>query len=407
MPTLSHARIRCLTLSAGLWLATGALAGDNGIEFSGSGFLTLGAGKMLGGTRGPVTDRDCPCFTSDYAQGGVYDGRKSLQWGPDSKLGLQGTARISPDLAFTAQAVARGARDGEVNLEWLYASYRLDEHFTLQVGRKRLPMFYYSDTQDVGFALPWTHLPPQLYGWEAVNYNGMNLTYQGQAGEWTVTGNLLYGAERYKDSGYYTIYEGRRNRTDVKWDAILGGDLTFSRDWFEGRLVYIQSHTRARSRTGSWFDAQTGGVTPYDSPDSDFSSPARQRIYGAALNIDHANFLLRGEAIFIDRPGADYKDNSKILGLGYRLGRWTPMLTWSHYRGLANLAAGGDPDGQERHRNLAWTLRYDLTTSSALKVQYDQQKELGGPNWQPNDPVYPRPRYGDAKLLTVTYDLVF
>lgn len=375
-----------------------------GIEFTGSGFLTVAAGKMVGGTRGSVMDRDCPCFTSDYAQSGVYDGRGGLQWAPDTKLGLQGSAKFTKDFSVTAQVVSRGARDGDVNLEWLYGSYKINDSLTLQVGRKRLPMFYYSDTQDVGFALPWIHLPPQLYGWEAVNYNGANLAYQTQAGDWSIAGNFLYGAEHYKDSGYYKIYAGKYNKTDVKWDAIMGGDLTVSKDWFEGRLVYIQSHTRAKSRTGSWFDPQNGGVDPYDTPDSDFSAPLKQRIYGAAVNIDYNNFLLRSEAIFIDRPGATYKDNSKILGVGYRLGKWTPMVTWSHYRGLANQANGGDPDGQEQHANTAYTLRYDVTTSSAIKLQYDVQKEKGGPNWEQTNGS---PRYGDAKLLTVAYDMVF
>lgn len=370
-----------------------------GIEFEGSGFMTLGIGKMLGGTSGQVMDRSCPCFTSDYAQGGVYDDRAGLQFKPDSKLGLQGTATVNRQLSFTGQAVFRGARDGEPNLEWLFGSYKLNDSLTLQVGRKRLPMFYYSDTQDVGLALPWTHLPPQLYGWEAVNYNGVNLAYQGQFGEWRVASNLLYGAEHYKDSGYYKIYYGKNNKTDVKWDAIVGGDFSFSKDWFEGRLVYIQSHTRSKSRTGSWFDSPE-----YSESDSDFSEPLKQRIYGAAINIDYNDFLLRSEAIFIDRPGASYKDNSKILGVGYRLGKWTPMVTWSHYRGLANIPNGGDPEGQEKHATVAYTLRYDLSTSSAIKVQYDVQKEKGGPNWTLVNGV---PRYGDARLLTATYDIVF
>ncbi len=366
-----------------------------GVEFTGSGFLTLGVGKMLGGTRGAVMDRDCPCFTSDYAQAGVYDGRSSLQFKPDSKLGLQGSAKINNDLSFTAQIVSRGARDGDVNLEWLYGSYKINDNLTLQVGRKRLPMFYFSDTQDVGFALPWTHLPPQLYGWEAVNYNGINLAYRGQAGSWDITGNLLYGAESYKESGYYKIYYGKQNKTDVKWDAILGGDISFAKDWFEGRLVYIQSHTRSKSSSGYWDDT----TASYIDPDEGYTNRARQRIYGISANIDYNNFIVRGERIYIDRPTVEYKDHATILSAGYRLGKWTPLVTWSQYRGQANIANGGDTDGQEKHETMAYTLRYDLTTSSAVKVQYDVQTDKSGPNWSPN--------YGNARLLTLTYDMVF
>ena len=363
-----------------------------GVELTGSGFMTLGVGQMIGGTKHDVMDRHCPCFAADYAQGGVYDGRSGLQWQPDTKLGLQGTAKVTSDLSFTTQVVARGARNGAADLEWLYGSYRFNDALTLQVGRKRLPMFYYSDTQDVGFALPWTHLPPQLYGWEAVNYNGINLTYRTQAGSWDLTGDLLYGGESYRNSGYDKIYYGKYNKTNVKWDAILGGVFAFSRDWFEGRMVYIQSHTRNRIMNGTFDDG-------YSAPDADWTNFARQRIYGASANIDYENFLLRSEVIYIDRPEATFKDHATIIGAGYRFGKWTPMITRSQYRGQANIANGGDPLGQEGHVTMAYTLRYDLTTSSAIKLQYDDQRDKGGPNWTPN--------YGNAKLVTLTYDMVF
>src|SRR3989338_1763300 len=99
------------------------------LEFSGSGFLTVGVGKMLGGTHATVLDRNCPCFIADYAQGAVYDGRSGLQWGQDSKLGLQGTATLpNANFSVTAQAVARGAHNGNIDLEWLYSSFQFTDY---------------------------------------------------------------------------------------------------------------------------------------------------------------------------------------------------------------------------------------------------------------------------------------
>ena len=70
---------------------------------------------------------------------------------------------------------------------------------------------------------------------------------------------------------------------------------------------------------------------------------------------------------------------------------------------LAQIAAGADPDGQEAHRTHSATLRYDLTTSSAVKVQLDVQKDRSGPNYT----VDGFNRFGNARLLTATYDVVF
>jgi len=186
-----------------------SLANDIGqnsgpVEFEGTGFFSLTVGKMLSGTKGRANDTQCPCFISDYAQAGVYTGKSGLQWQPDSKLGLQGSLLFSDTpFSLTGQIVARGAHDGAVNLEWLYGNYKINDALTLQLGRKRLPMFFNSDAQDIGFALPWTHLPPQLYGWEAVNYNGANLTWNKPLDHgWHLVANLLAGAETVKESGY-------------------------------------------------------------------------------------------------------------------------------------------------------------------------------------------------------------
>jgi hypothetical protein len=126
------------------------------VDFSGSGFLTLAAGKMLD------SKQDDAYFVSDYGQAGIYEKGDSWKIGPDSKLGLQGTATFNPQWSATAQVVARGAREGKVNLEWLYGSYNITDNLTLQFGQKRLPLFYFSESQDVGFTLPWVRLPPEV-----------------------------------------------------------------------------------------------------------------------------------------------------------------------------------------------------------------------------------------------------
>ena len=380
------------------------------VEFTGSGFMTLGVGKMLGGSRRNVGDYECPCFTSDYAQAGVYDGRNGLQWKPDSRLGVQGEASMdNRRFSVSGQAVTRGARDGKINLEWLYGSYKLNDEVTLQVGRKRLPMFYYSDVQDIGVALPWTHLPPQLYGWEAVNYNGANVLVQHKFGGWSTTFNMLAGSESIKDAGYDRIYNGRNSRTDAKWQDIVGGDLTLQKDWFETRLVYIQSHTSSRNVSGTW-DASLNSYDPATST-TDYTTGIRQRIHGLTLKADYDDWLAHAEFVHITRPGLTFKDFANLVAVGKRFGKWQAMLTQSRYWGTAVVDQGGDPLGLEGHISNSLTLRYDLSISSALKAQLDFQRDQSGPNWGiANDSASATglgPPYGNARLLSFTYDVVF
>lgn len=368
-------------------------------DYSGYGFLTLSTGRMLGGTTGNVGGYNCPCFVSDYAQAAIYDGRSAFQWNPDSKLGLQGSASFDDKrFSITAQVVARGANNGAADLEWFYASYKLNEKITLQAGRKRLPMFYYSDAQDIGFSLPWTHLPTWLYGWQAVNYNGLSMMYQDRFGDWNANATLITGNEHRKNSGYWQVYgNGRSSITNVNWTNIAGGDLTLSKDWFEARAVYLQSDTQDVNINGTW----NYGTLTYDPP-TGFAPVAKQRIYGLTLRADYQNWLLHNEFIYINHPGLTYKDFAQIVSVGYRHNRWLPMLTWGHYRGTVvstGVLPGAPASSPNSQQTISLSLKYDLTTSSDLKLQYDDTRDH-------SDPAF-TPLYGTSRLLTFAYDQVF
>jgi hypothetical protein len=370
-----------------------------GIEYSGSGFMTLATGKMLGGTRGNVGDYNCPCFVSDYAQAGIYDARSALQWNPDSKLGLQGNVYFdNKRFSITAQAVVHGANNGSAELEWFYGSYKLNDDITLQAGRKRLPMFYYSDAQDIGFSLPWTHLPTWLYGWQAINYNGISMMYQHQFGDWQTSANLLAGSENRKDSGYWKVYgNGRQSVTNVNWTHIAGGDLTLSKDWFETRLVYIQSNTQDVNINGAW----NYTTLTYDPP-TGVAPVAKQQIYGLTLRAEYNNWLLHNEFVHINHPGLTYKDFAQIISVGYRYNKWLPMATWGHYRGTvvtSGVLPGAPATTANSQQTLTLSLRYDLTTSSDLKLQYDDTSDHSLPGFTP--------LYGNSRLLTLAYDNMF
>jgi len=386
------------------WVCVFATANCNadegsGIEYSGSGFLTIAAGKMLDGTSGNVGGYNCPCYVSDYAQAAIYDGRSGLQFGPDSKLGLQGSISIDHQrFSITAQAVSRGAEDGGVDLEWLYGSYKLNNKVTLNAGLQRIPMFYYSDAQDIGFALPWTHLPTWLYGWQAVNYQGASLRYQGQLGDWSAIATLFGGNEHNNDSGYWKVYgNGAQSVTNVNWTNILGGNLTLATGWFETRVVYMQSNTQDQAVSNTYdFTNMSYDVAPTPAP------VAKQQIYGLTLKADYQNWLLYDETIYINHPGLTYTDFAQNISVGYRYEKWLPMITWGQYRGSV-VSVGVLPDAPPSVPNSQQTtslsLRYDLTTSSDLKVQDDITSDHSDPGFTP--------LYGNSNLLTFAYDQVF
>lgn len=356
-----------------------------GIDFKGSGFMTLAAGTVLNsGAAQNASGYNCPCFISDYAHAGVYE-KGGLQRKPDSKLGLQGTAAFSDRYSVTSQVVMRGADRGNVDMEWLYGSARLSNKLTLQVGRKRLPLFYYSETQDVGMSYPWVHLPPQLYGWEIVNYNGANVTYEDQWGDWSSTANVFTGSESVKDSGYWKMYNGKNTRTDSHWSKIAGAYLSLINGWLETRLLYIQSNIQ--------------NTTP---PMLDFGNNTRQKIYGISFNADYQQWVARSEFLYINRKESYGGDHSQLYGLGYHLGKWLPMVTYTNY----HQSVLADQTQAEAHDTTSLLLRYSLTSFSALKLQYDRWQNHAQPQFFNATPNTANPA-GTANLLSASYDVVF
>lgn len=378
---LAHALTRLVLPAAAVSLCMPAFAED---AFSYSGFASVIAGRVVSGERqDPLNNYKCPCFIADYGHGALYAPNWSVK--QESKVGVQGTYTFTPALSATAQVVGRGVDGVKADLEWAYLTYELSPSWTLQVGRKRLPIYYYSDFQDVGYAYTWVRPPADIYGWEVVNYNGVNATYRTEWSGWAVKSNLFGGGEYTKENLMQRIYYETPQK--LAWRNIIGGDLVLTRNWLTTRLTYIQSDVQQWDRT----DGSQVTPDPELHPDS---TTEQQKIYGASANIDYENWLLRGEYSVFDRSGYSYKSRAHMLAVGYRIGKFTPMFTETRYKERNRFT----PDATQHDHGFSWTLRYELNDTTALKAQYDEFKDNSGA-----DLYFVR----DAKLVSFSLDTVF
>lgn len=352
------------------------------VDASWNGFLTLAAGKVVQGTVNGKNEmgRQCPCLITDFSQNAVL----TENWGlDDSKLGLQGSLQFSPDWSLTGQAVVRGSRDFKPNLEWVYLSWQASDSSTVQIGRKRLPLFYYSEQQDIGFTYPWVHLPPQTYGWEAVNYNGINWNWQWVAGDWSGIVNSFVGTETRRDNDYWKLYYEPGVQVDTKWDKIAGVELIGSKGWFEGRLMLMRSENSGREQGQPW------------------SASSQQLILGASALADFGDWFGSTELFFSDRTESYGRDLAYSLTVGRRFGAYSVVVTHGLYQ---QKVTRDNPDeitydDREVHRMNSLVLRYELNDASAIKLQFDDWNDYSGAWFASN--------YGDARAISVSYDLVF
>ena len=363
---MTHRLFRQPLLAAGLVAASLALSGaaraddaDSKSPFQFSGFTSIVAGRTFGSsldagyTGAPqLRNRDCPCFIADWSNAGVYNDQLTLA--PESRVGLQGRYNVTKDLYAAAQVVLRGT-DNKHALQWAYAGYALSDNWEVQVGRKRIPLYYYSDFQDIGTAYPWIGVPPELYGWEATNYNGASLRYKTRVAGASVATSVFGGQETVHDSPYYKLVGG--NDTTITWKNLGGADVEVTRGPVTARLVYMQANIGA-------VDAQAG-----------IDAHAHLKAYGLAVNLDFDDWFVLSELARQTRDYTTYQFASPEFNVtaGYRLDSWTPALSYGRYREQSSDLTQYAPANFSR---ASATLRYDIDPVSTIKVQFDRYLDL-------------------------------
>lgn len=364
-----------LLMSFAAVLAPAALAQDTSTDFKMTGFVSLVGGKVMqGDTNGtPIASTKCPCYTADWGNAGVYRDQFSLK--QESRAGIQFNYKPSTDLSLVSQIVVRGT-DTTPNIQWAYGGYKIDKHWEVQLGRKRIPLYYYSDFQDIGLSYPWVSTPPELYGWEATNYNGASLRYNNNFGDTNLTASIFGGSEKVKDPLYLSLYTP--NKSEVSWKSIIGADMEINNGPLTVRGVYMQANVRSQV-----FDLAQDDT-------------AKLSAYGVAINLDLDKWFVLSEVTQLRRNfigGAySYKAPAFTLGAGVHLGEWTPFLNYAEYTEKSSDQSKYVPQSYKR---FSFTLKYDLDASSAVKAQIDRHtdttKNFGG----------------DATVLRVSYDRVF
>ena len=136
----------------------------NNVRFN--GFVSIGGGMTLD---------DGETMRVDGATGAEYD--DSVKFGPDSLFALQAHVDLAENLSATVQLVGRGGNDFDAGFEWAYVSYEATDELTLSAGHRRLPIWFYSDSLEVGYAYHWIRPPTDLYGSPLNVYNGVNARY--------------------------------------------------------------------------------------------------------------------------------------------------------------------------------------------------------------------------------------
>ncbi|MFC7006061.1 hypothetical protein [Bowmanella sp. JS7-9] len=385
---MKYPRLFTITISAWGMALLPVYAGTDNLTFNGFGSIV--ATNVLSSDNNASFEEyylrggGCPCYITDYYTGGLINEDDGMSLRYESRIGLQLGVRMTDELTFTSQVVARSLTN-EFTLEWAYLTYQINDEWSVQAGRKRIPLYYFSTFQDVGIAYTWVRPPQSLYGWEASNYNGLNISYAGNMGDTSIQASVYAGNETIRDAAYNSLYTDDPSIIDdSRWKNIVGFDVELTYEWLNARFIYLTSDNSATDKA---------------SGDYEFYQPfSQQRVMGLAINGDFSDWFFHLEKSQNRRENKEddivVKAPADMLAIGYRIGNWTPFVSWSRYWEKSD--SPGYEGEAERFTIKSITLRYDINPENALKVQIETFDDASQYDF-----------VGDTRVLSVSYDFVF
>jgi len=326
-----------------------------------SGFASMFAGIASKGDQ----------FLADYPNTGLYD--DDISFAPDSSFGVQLKTRSSDKLEFIIQLISHGAHEFQNEIDWAYINYNIDSELSLQMGRKRLPLYFYSDFYDLGFAYYWVRPPSDNYTWQITNYNGLSLVYEPELGHWDASFNLYLGREDDKENHLLTFLASN-TPVDESWKNIIGFVAELSDDIFEYRFTIMFSQLHR----------QVGNIV--------LSDDVGQLFYGFSFNARIDQFTFLSELNHYERSNDNIFVDTSMFSFGYKVGKTIPHITYSNLK--QKQRAG---NGDEHHYTVSIGARHNLNKTTALKMQYDDTTDKG----------VTTPVVGDGKLLSFGVDFIF
>lgn len=314
----------------------------------------------------------------------------TVDFSNESLFALQVSGDIGEKLSATAQVLARGNEDYSPKFEWAYLNYEINDNWSAQAGRLRLPLFSYSDSLDVAYSYHWVTAPSSVYNVPFNNIDGIKIVNTTSYNNWDLNTSLSVGQ-----------YKGTTLGADnIGQNAVLLSAQLSNMEWtFRGvvgrataTLDLTKSDLEDGQILGNGFNAieAAGFAELADNLRIDEDSG---EFYGVSFMYDNMEYFFGGEATSIRLNNTFANDDDAFyVTAGARFNKWTPSITYERFessgdvkfadqiaaisasalpaetsQGLSAIAIGSQMAQLEDYDVLTATLRYDLDAGIALK----------------------------------------
>jgi len=400
-------------------LATPAQA-QSSSSFKFSGFGTLA------GTRSSEKEAD---FTSSYSQPNGPGFTRSLDFGVDSRLGVQVDLKVSESFSAVIQAISEHRYDNTYTpyLNMAHLKYKATSGLSFRAGRMPFSAYLISDYKKVGYAMPWVRPPVEVYQFNPLTFvDGADLVWQATAGEVAFSGQVIGGSTAADLPATTGTSKFKGKSLGAASLSAVVGSATFRAFYLQMKSTVDNTYLDGPSGPYALLRAPQVPYPPnpsvlvpnpyYDPAQADqFQIKGDKTTYlSVGFNYDPGDWFIMAEGA---RNAGDENQLMHATGFyitgGYRFGAWTPYLTFASKK-TDSATTNPNPiveailaGSQQAQSSTSGGVRWDFRKNMAVKAQVDLVKNAtGSPGALVNEQAGFK-RGETYNLVTLALDFVF
>ena len=289
---------------------SGALLADSALpnlEFN--GFGTLGVVHS--------DERKADFVADPFASEGVgYSDDWSAEI--DSRLGLQATLRMTPQISSVVQVISEKQHDGSFapDIEWANVQYDITPNLSFRVGRMVQSSFMASEHRKVNYATPWVRPPQEIYRLMPVaNFDGVDMRYRYPGGKTTNELQMNFGG-------------GSVDYSTGSIDASGSWGVSHRTHWGDATLFASYGELKVSAdELSQFFDVYRLFGLPGEQLASRYEVDGkRTSLLSLGVGYDPGSWFVMGEWARSSSPSLLGDSEGAYMTFGYRIAEWTPYV---------------------------------------------------------------------------------
>jgi len=322
---------------------------------------------------------------ADYVYNNLSSGAghsHTVDWGLDSKFGLQWSARTHSAVRFNLQTVV--ARDA-VNrftpaLTLANLAVDVNERFALTLGRTQNPNFLYSDHRHVNYALPWIRPPREVYGITSIfNYDGVQANIELDR-QYNHSVKLIAGLAQAENA--YSFDAGNSKNMLTASNMLYASLSRQSHHW----LFKLSLETGRLSTENPQLSQALGYITDAALSQSMSLQDKEYQLMALGIKYDANDDLFLFELAHRQIEAYFGKRSGAYLTYGRRLGRWMPYVTIARTQtevddSLNPVAKNLYVSARDAVTTITLGTAYELTSQVTVKAEAQWSKPDANSGW--------------------------